>query len=70
MVNAMLVRELSSATERFLLIAFRAFKLFHAFFALNLEAEMRLRQTKAFCVCLSAAMFHVVARSCLYTFPP
>jgi hypothetical protein len=48
-------RHQSQAIECFLLLAFLAYNLFHAFFALNLKPELRRGRTMAFWVQLIAA---------------
>jgi Transposase DDE domain len=58
------------AIECFLLLAFLAYNIFHAFFALNLKPELRRRRTMAFWVRLIAAEFHAVPRLCLSPLPP
>ena len=58
-------RHQSGAIECFLLLAFLAYNLFHAFFALNLKPELRRGRTMAFCVRLIAAEIHAVPRFAL-----
>jgi hypothetical protein len=63
-------RHQSQAIECFLLLAFLAYNLFHAFFALNLKAELRHGRTMAFWVQLIAAEIHAVPRLALLHAPP
>jgi hypothetical protein len=58
------------AIECFLLLAFLAYNVFHAFFALNLKPEMRHRKTMAFWVRLIASEIHAVPRRPLSGTPP
>jgi hypothetical protein len=58
------------AIECFLLLAFLAYNLFHAFFALNLKPEIRRGRTIAFCVGLIAAEIHAVSRRAPPRWPP
>jgi hypothetical protein len=51
------------AIECFLLLAFLAYNIFHAFFALNLKPELRCGRTMTFWVRLIAAEIHAVPRS-------
>ena len=55
-------RHQSGAIECFLLLAFLAYNIFHAFFALNLKPEARHHTTMAFWVRLIAAEIHAVPR--------
>lgn len=63
-------RHQSQAIECFLLLAFLAYNLFHAFFALNLKPELRRGRTMAFWVQLIAAEIHAVPRLALLHAPP
>jgi hypothetical protein len=56
-------RHQPQAIECFLLLAFLAYNIFHAFFALNLKPELRCGRTMAFWVRLIAAEIHAVPRS-------
>lgn len=58
------------AIECFLLLAFLAYNVFHAFFALNLKPEMRLRKTMVFWTRLIASEIHAVPRLPLSGTPP
>ena len=50
------------AIECFLLMAFLAYDVFHAFFALNLKPEVRRRKTMAYWIRLIASEIHAVPR--------
>ena len=63
-------RHQSKAIECFLLLAFLAYNLFHAFFALNLKPELRRGRTMAFWVQLIAAEIHAFPRLALLHAPP
>jgi Transposase DDE domain len=63
-------RHQSGAIECFLLLAFLAYNLFHAFFALNIKPEARRGRTMAFWVRLIAAEIHAVPRLPLTATPP
>jgi hypothetical protein len=63
-------RHQSKAIECFLLLAFLAYNVFHAFFALNLKPELRRGRTMAFWVQLIAAEIHAVPRLALPHAPP
>lgn len=63
-------RHQSGAIECFLLLAFFAYNIFHAFFALNLKPEARHDTTMAFWVRLIAAEIHAVPRLSLTAAPP
>jgi hypothetical protein len=56
-------RHQPQAIECFLLLAFLAYNIFHAFFALNLKPELRCGRTMTFWVRLIAAEIHAVPRS-------
>jgi hypothetical protein len=58
------------AIECFLLLAFLAYNLFHAFFALNLKPAIRRGRTMAFWVRLIAAEIHAVPRFSRAAAPP
>ena len=58
------------AIECFLLMAFLAYDIFHAFFALNLKPEVRRGKTMAFWVHLIAAEIHAIPRLSLTAAPP
>jgi hypothetical protein len=58
------------AMECFLLLAFLAYNLFHAFFALNLKPAIRSGRTMAFWVRLIAAEIHAVPRFSRTAAPP
>jgi hypothetical protein len=60
----------SQAIECFLLLAFLAYNLFHAFFALNLKPAIRSGRTMAFWVRLIAAEIHAVPRFFRTVAPP
>src|SRR5258707_14777627 len=63
-------RHQSRAVACFLLLAFLAYNIFHAFFALNLKPEVRCGKTMAFWIRLIAAEIHAVPRLSLTTPPP
>jgi hypothetical protein len=63
-------RHQPQAIECFLLLAFLAYNLFHAFFALNLKPQLRRGRTMAFWVELIAAELHVLPRFSRITAPP
>jgi hypothetical protein len=63
-------RHQSGAVACFLLLAFLAYDLFHAFFALNLKPQLRRHRTMAFWVRLIAAEIHAVPRLSLAAAPP
>ena len=63
-------RHQPQAVECFLLLAFLAYNLFHAFFALNLKPQLRRGRTMAFLVELIAAELHVLPRFSRITAPP
>jgi hypothetical protein len=63
-------RHQSKAIECFLLLAFLAYNVFHAFFALNLKPELRRGRTMTFWVQLIAAEIHAVPRWALPHAPP
>jgi Transposase DDE domain len=65
-----LYRHQSQAIECFLLLAFLAYNIFHAFFALNLKPELRRGRTMAFWVQLIAAEIHAFPRFALLHAPP
>ena len=58
------------AIECFLLLAFLAYNIFHAFFALNLKPGVRRGRTMAFWVRLIAAEIHAIPRVSLTASPP
>lgn len=58
-------RHHSGAIECFLLLAFLAYNIFHAFFALNLRPQLRRGRTMEFWVRLIAADIHAVPRLAL-----
>ena len=58
------------AIECFLLLAFLAYNIFHAFFALNLKPELRCGRTMTFWVRLIAAEIHAFPRLALPHAPP
>jgi hypothetical protein len=60
----------SPAVACFLLLAFRAYNLFHAFLALNLKPELRRGRTMTFWVHLIAAEIYAVPRLSLTAAPP
>ena len=60
----------SGAIECFLLLAFLAYNLFHAFFALNLKPALRRGRTMEFWVRLIAADLHAVPRFAFPHAPP
>jgi hypothetical protein len=59
-----------AAIECFLLLAFLAYNIFHAFFALNLKPEARRGTTMTFWIRLIAAEIHAVPRLSLTAAPP
>lgn len=63
-------RHQSQAIECFLLLAFLAYNIFHAFFALNLKPGLRRGRTMAFWVQLIAAEIHAFPRFALLHAPP
>ena len=63
-------RHQSGAVACFLLLAFLAYDLFHAFFALNLKPQLRRHRTMTFWVRLIAAEIHAVPRLSLTAAPP
>jgi hypothetical protein len=63
-------RHQSQAVECFLLLAFLAYNLFHAFFALNLKPKLRRDRTMAFLTELMAAELHALPRFFRFTAPP
>jgi len=63
-------RHQSGAIECFLLLAFLAYNLFHAFFALNLKPALRRGRTMAFWVRLIAAEIHALPRLVFPHAPP
>ena len=63
-------RHQSRAVACFLLLAFLAYNIFHAFFALNLKPELRRGRTMTFWVHLIAAEIHAVPRLSLTIAPP
>jgi len=63
-------RHESQAIECFLLLAFLAYNLFHAFFALNLKPELRRGRTMAFWVRLIATEIHAIPRLSRNAAPP
>jgi hypothetical protein len=63
-------RHHSGAIECFLLLAFLAYNIFHAFFALNLKPELRCGKTMEFWVRLIAADIHAVPRFAFPHAPP
>lgn len=63
-------RHQSQAIECFLLLAFLAYNIFHAFFALNLKPELRRGRTMAFWAQLIAAEIHAAPRLALPHAPP
>ena len=63
-------RHHSGAIECFLLLAFLAYNIFHAFFALNLRPELRHGRTMEFWVRLIAADLHAVPRFAILHTPP
>ncbi len=63
-------RHQSRAVACFLLLAFLAYNLFHAFFALNLKPAVRRGRTMMFWIRLIAAEIHAVPRLSLTTAPP
>lgn len=65
-----LYRHESLAVECFLLLAFLAYNLFHAFFALNLKPALRRRRTMTFWIHLIAAEIHASPRLSRTAAPP
>ncbi|HEX8895463.1 MAG TPA: transposase [Terriglobales bacterium] len=65
-----LYRHQPQAIECFLLLAFLAYNIFHAFFALNLKPELRRGRTMEFWVRLIAAEIHAIPRFHLPHAPP
>jgi hypothetical protein len=65
-----LYRHQPQAIECFLLLAFLAYNIFHAFFALNLKPELRRGRTMTFWVQLIAAEIHALPRLCSSSAPP
>ena len=63
-------RHQSGAIECFLLLAFLAYNIFHAFFALNLKPEARRQKTMAFWVRRIAAEIHALPRLLRMAVPP
>lgn len=63
-------RHRSGAIECFLLLAFLAYNIFHAFFALNLKPEVRRGRTMEFWVRLIAAEIHALPRFSRTAAPP
>jgi hypothetical protein len=63
-------RHQPQAIECFLLLAFLAYNIFHAFFALNLKPELRRGRTMAFWVQLIAAEIHALPRLSSTPAPP
>jgi Transposase DDE domain len=63
-------RHHSGAIECFLLLAFLAYNIFHAFFALNLKPEVRRGRTMEFWVRLIAAEIHALPRFSRMAAPP
>ncbi len=63
-------RHHSGAIECFLLLAFLAYNIFHAFFARNLKPELRHGRTMEFWVRLIAADIHAIPRFALPHAPP
>ena len=63
-------RHQPQAIECFLLLAFLAYNIFHAFFALNLKPELRRGRTMAFWVQLMAAEIHALPRLSSSSAPP
>lgn len=63
-------RHQPQAIECFLLLAFLAYNIFHAFFALNLKPELRRGRTMAFWVQLIAAEIHALPRLSSSPAPP
>jgi len=63
-------RHHSGAIECFLLLAFLAYNIFHAFFALNLKPEARRGRTMEFVVRLIAAEIHALPRFSAAAVPP
>ncbi len=65
-----LYRHQSRAVACFLLLAFLAYNLFHAFFARNLKPELRRGRTMAFWIHLIAAEIHAVPHLSQTAVPP
>jgi hypothetical protein len=63
-------RHQSGAIECFLLLAFFAYNLFHAFFALNLKPDVRRGRTMEFWIRLIAAEIHAIPRFSRTAAPP
>jgi Transposase DDE domain len=63
-------RHQSRAVACFLLLAFLAYNIFHAFFALNLKPQLRHGRTMTFWVHLIAAEIHAVPRLSRTAAPP
>ena len=63
-------RHQPQAIECFLLLAFLAYNIFHASFALNLKPELRRGRTMAFWVQLIAAEIHALPRLSATPAPP
>lgn len=63
-------RHQPQAIECFLLLAFLAYNIFHAFFALNLKPQLRRGRTMAFCVLLIAAEIHALPHFSSRPVPP
>jgi hypothetical protein len=63
-------RHHSGAIECFLLLAFLAYNIFHAFYALNLKPEVRCGRTMEFWVRLIAAEIHAIPRFSPTAAPP
>jgi len=63
-------RHQPQAIECFLLLAFLAYNVFHAFFALNLKPELRRGRTTAFWVQLIASEIHALPRLSSTSAPP
>ena len=65
-----LYRHQPQAIECFLLLAFLAYNIFHAFWVLNLKPELRRGRTMVFWVQLIAAEIHALPRFALAHAPP
>jgi hypothetical protein len=65
-----LYRHQPQAIECFLLLAFLAYNIFHAFFVLNLKPELRRGRTMTFWIQLIAAEIHALPRFALAHAPP
>jgi hypothetical protein len=63
-------RHQAGAIECFLLLAFFAYNLFHAFFALNLKPEVRRGRTMEFWIRLIAAEIHAIPHLSQTAVPP